>query len=155
MREQWAETLTGFFVVILAVCFLGYALLTVGNISGRGEGYDVFARFSKANGLASGADVRLSGVKIGSVSHLELDPQTYMAKVNMQITGNIGIPGDSTAKIASDGLLGGAYIAIDPGGEETMIPKGGEFLYTQGSVDLFQLLGQAFLNREKKDTQPQ
>ena len=80
-------------------------------------------------------------MKIGAVSAQELDPQTYLAKVELAISRDIQIPDDSVAKVSVDSLLGGAHIAIEPGGSEDMLASGGEFLFTQGSVDL---LGLAF-----------
>ena len=106
-------------------------------------GYALSARFSRADGVSSGTDVRLSGVKVGSVSSVTLDPQTYFAKVGMNVSSSVKIPDDSTARIATDGLLGGAYISLEPGGSPDMLAANGEIANTQGSVDLLTLLASA------------
>ena len=91
----------------------------------------------------TGADVRLSGIKIGSVTSQNLDVQTYDAVVLMQINNEVKIPADSSAKISSEGLLGGNYIAIEPGGSDEMLIAGDSIELTQGSIDLIGLLGNA------------
>jgi phospholipid/cholesterol/gamma-HCH transport system substrate-binding protein len=134
-KGQTAETLIGAVVIAVAVCFLGFAVTRAGE-AGASGGYTVFGRFDRVDGIGVGADVRVSGVKVGAVSRVSIDPQTYYARLDMTVTPSVKLPDDSSAKVASDGLLGGAYIALDPGGSETMLASGGEILNTQGAIDL-------------------
>ena len=106
----------------------------------RSGGYDLRAEFRKAEGLSLGGDVQISGVKIGSVTSIELNPETFRASVNMSIRDNVKIPEDSVAKIASEGLLGGNFISVDPGGSDFMLEDGAEFEFTQGSINLIDLV---------------
>jgi len=140
-RGAWAETGVGAVVLAAAAGFLIYAL-SAGAIGRHGGGYELKARFGQVGGLADGADVRLAGVKIGTVSSISLDPKTFLAKVDLSIDPSIKLPVDSTAKITSDGLLGGAHVAIAPGGAADNLKPGGEFQNVQGAVDLFGLIGQ-------------
>ena len=140
-RGNWAETGVGAVVLAAAAGFLVYAL-SAGAVGRHGGGYELKARFGQVGGLADGADVRLAGVKIGAVSHISLDPKTFLAKVDLSVDPTIKLPVDSTAKITSDGLLGGAHIAIAPGGAAEDLKPGGEIQNTQGAVDLFGLIGQ-------------
>jgi phospholipid/cholesterol/gamma-HCH transport system substrate-binding protein len=80
------------------------------------------------------------------VSGVGLDSQTYLAKVTLSIQDAIKVPDDSSAKIATDGLLGGAYVSLEPGGSDTTLPSGGEIESTQGSVDLITVLSSALSN---------
>ncbi len=148
MASQAGETLVGLGVVGVAIAFLGYALTLKDTRSDR-DGYELHAAFGKADGVATGTDVRIAGVKIGTVSKVSLNGQTYMANMTMRVQNDIKVPEDSIAKVASDGLLGGNHIAIEPGGAEQMLPDGGNFENTQGSLDLLGILG-AFAG--KKDT---
>ncbi|HET7408736.1 MAG TPA: outer membrane lipid asymmetry maintenance protein MlaD, partial [Paracoccaceae bacterium] len=129
--------------VVLAVAggFLVYAANTADM--GVGGGYPLAAEFRAAEGLAAGSDVRLSGVKIGSVTSIGLNPQNYFAAVGMSIDEMYKVPEDSIAKIVSDGLLGGNYVAIDPGASEFMLEPGAAFMHTQGSINLLDLVAKA------------
>lgn len=138
------ETLVGTLVVLIAAGFLAYAY-TVGEVK-TVTGYKLTASFDRIDGISVGTDVRISGIKIGSVIEQSLDPQTYLADVVMSIDKSIELPEDSSVKVAMDGLLGGSYLAIQPGGSETMLVDGGEITYTQPSIDIVGLLGQAIFS---------
>lgn len=143
MASNAAETALGALVLAVAGGFLVYASQTV-DLGGVGAGqYEVKAAFRKASGVAVGADVRVSGVKVGSVARLELDPETYRAVASLSIREGVKLPEDSLATITSDGLLGGAYVAIDPGASDFFLEAGGEIENTQGSIDLIELLSKA------------
>jgi phospholipid/cholesterol/gamma-HCH transport system substrate-binding protein len=91
--------------------------------------------------VSPGTDVRLNGIKVGTVSSLDLDPNTYRAILHFTIRSDVKIPDDSSVKITSAGLLGGEYLAIVPGGSDKMLASGGVLTNTQGSIDLMGLLG--------------
>jgi phospholipid/cholesterol/gamma-HCH transport system substrate-binding protein len=140
LREQWAETLMGFLVLVLAAGFLVYSL-TVGGVGSKPGGYDVTAKFGQVGSLAPGAAVSVAGVKVGTVSQISLDPKTFLAVTKLSLDPDVKLPSDSTAKITSDSLLGGVHVAIAPGGAADDIKPGGEIDNTQGAVDLFGLIG--------------
>lgn len=139
MKEQAAETAIGAVVAVVAAGFLTYAVARAGGGEAAG-GYPLSARFNRVDGISVGADVRMSGVKVGAVSNVALDPQTYMAKVTMSLDPKVKVPEDSSAKISSDGLLGGAYVSIEAGGAEAMLAAGKEITHTQGAIDLLSAL---------------
>jgi phospholipid/cholesterol/gamma-HCH transport system substrate-binding protein len=140
--EQTAETLVGAVVVAVAAAFVAFAMSNAGETRQRG-GYALVAAFDRADGIATGSDVRLSGVKVGAVTNISLDPTTYKARVELALDPNIKVPDDSLARVATDGLLGGAHVSIDPGGSETSLAAGGEFTETQGSIDLLTVFASA------------
>lgn len=140
MANSAAETIIGALVLVAAGGFLAYAATTA-DLGPRGSGYDVVASFRKAEGIAVGGDVRIAGVKVGSVSAMALDPATYRARVTLAIDAAVRLPDDSAAKITASSLLGDSYIAIDPGASELMIEPGGEMTITQDSISLTDLLG--------------
>jgi phospholipid/cholesterol/gamma-HCH transport system substrate-binding protein len=141
--EQWAETAVGAVVLAGAGAFLVYALAHAGGLGRGAGGYELVAKFGDAGALATGADVRVAGVKVGSVTAIELDPKTYLAKAHFSIQPEIKVPADSTVKITSDSLLGGQHVVIAPGGDTAVMKPGDEFQNAQGAVDLFGLIGQA------------
>lgn len=141
MRESRTEVVVGAVVIVAAVGFLGYMLQATG-LSAGSAGYDVSASFRSAEGVTVGTDVRMSGVSIGTVTGLDLNRDTFRADTQMRIRQDVPIPDDSTAVVASEGLLGGIYVEIVPGGSLDNLPDGGEILDTQGSVSLLQLLVQ-------------
>lgn len=136
------ETLTGLVIVLISLGFIGYTV-TKTDSGGASGGYQTSALFSDVSGVNEGADVRMSGVKIGSVSSVGIDPVSYQAEVTLSIKKDVKIPTDSALKIASDGILGGAYLAVSPGAEDTTLAAGDQFLYTQSAVNLTELLSRA------------
>ncbi|HTO41246.1 MAG TPA: outer membrane lipid asymmetry maintenance protein MlaD [Rhizomicrobium sp.] len=139
MQNNTVETLIGAVVVLVAAVFLyfTYTATSAGSISG----YEIKARFAAVDGISVGTDVRVHGIKVGSVASLALDPKSYMAVANLTIRKDIEIPDDSSAKITSSGILGSSYISIQPGGSDTMLAVNGELDDTQGAVDLMGLVG--------------
>lgn len=139
-QKDLAETCVGALVLISAVGFIVYALGASDRL--QPGGYEVAARFGQVGSLAPGAAVRVAGVKIGSVESVSLDPKTFFAVVRLDLDPAIKIPIDSSVKIASDGLFGGAHVAIEPGGSAASLAPGGEFQNTQGAIDLLGIIGQ-------------
>jgi phospholipid/cholesterol/gamma-HCH transport system substrate-binding protein len=139
MSRNIVETLMGAFVLAVAIAFVAFAYsrTTVATVAG----YEVVAKFSRLDGLSRGADVRISGIKVGSVVDLMLEPSSFRAVARMSIAPEYQLPADSSVAIVSDGLLGGKYASIEPGGADETIKPGGEILYTQDSIVLEQLLG--------------
>ncbi|HEY2034291.1 MAG TPA: outer membrane lipid asymmetry maintenance protein MlaD [Rhizomicrobium sp.] len=146
-NNNTVETLIGAIVVAVAAGFLFFAYTSTG--SGSVSGYDVTARFSSADGIANGTDVRLHGIKIGTVSGLSLDPKTYYAIAHLSIRNDVKVPDDSSVKITSSGFLGSNYVAIQPGGSNKMVAQGGELTNTQGAVDVMGLIGRAVMGGGK------
>lgn len=145
MQGNFVETLIGLAVVAVAAAFFYFAATTTGSGPGA-AGYELVAKFDRVDGISSGSDVKLSGIKVGVVSRQDLDPATYRAVVRMSIQPGIKIPDDSAIKITNEGLLGGSYLSIAPGGSDVMLQSGQEFGTTQGAVDLIGLLSRAFLS---------
>ncbi len=140
MANSAAETLIGGVVVVAAAGFVLYAGQTTGFSPDAGDRYTLTASFQSAEGITPGTDVRMAGVKIGSVIDLDLDRESYQAVVELSLQDDIKIPDDSDVKVASEGLLGGNFIEISPGGSEFMLTEGDEILYTQGAVSFLSLL---------------
>jgi phospholipid/cholesterol/gamma-HCH transport system substrate-binding protein len=139
MRKSVAEIAMGAVVVLAAAGFLTYA---VGH-SGRttGSGYTLTAAFDRIDGLPQGADVRISGVKVGTVESQTLDFQTFQAVLTFRIDRRVKLPDDSSAEIQSESLLGGKFVALVPGGSDKVIPEGGRIRLTQSALNLEQLIG--------------
>lgn len=139
MSRSLIETVIGALVLLVAGVFLAFAYSSA-DLRSVG-GYPLSARFQSVTGLSVGSDVRLSGIKVGSVVGHRLDPKTYFALVDMRISDDVHLPEDTSARITTEGLLGGTYLALEPGGAEAMLPEGAVIEYTQSPVDLVQLLG--------------
>ena len=149
MKSNTFEALVGAIVIFLTVTFLffGFQSMRLDD----DQNYNVSAVFNRIDGIKLGSDIRMSGIKIGTVANQELDNITFQARVSMSINSGILIPDDSSAKITTDGLLGGNYISIEPGGNDIYLESGGEIMFTQGSVDLIGLVGEALFSVEDKD----
>ncbi len=139
MRENLTEVIVGAVVLLVAGGFLAYAAQATG-LGRSSTGYDVTASFRSAEGVSAGTDIRLAGVKIGTVTGLQLNPETYRADAVFTLQVGVPIPDDSSAVVSSEGLLGGTYIEIVPGGSLDVLAPGAEIIDTQGAVSLLQLL---------------
>jgi phospholipid/cholesterol/gamma-HCH transport system substrate-binding protein len=135
-----AEVMTGAAVLAVAAVFLGYAILHGGRAPVM-DGIVLSAAFDRVDGLNTGADVRIGGVKVGSVTGLSIDPQSFQAVAAMRVRADLRLPRDSSAEIQSESLLGGRYISIVPGGADALLRDGGRITETQGAVSLESLLG--------------
>ena len=145
MRGNVVEALLGAVVLVVAAGFLvfAYSSTDVGSV----EGYEVSAKFDRVDGLVVGSDVRLGGIKIGTIVGQTLEPDTYLAIVRMSIDPDIRLPADSSAEIVSDGLLGGRYLSLVPGGAEEMLATGDEIRFTQSPVSLESLIGRMIFSQ--------
>jgi phospholipid/cholesterol/gamma-HCH transport system substrate-binding protein len=138
-RHGAAEVLTGALVLVVAVGFLAFAVAHSGRTAG--SGYPLRAQFDHIDGLNVGGDVRIAGVKVGTVSDEQLDPKTFSALVTLTVRDGIELPKDTGAAIISESLLGGKYISLSPGGDDTNLKPGQMIAATQSSVSLEELLG--------------
>lgn len=152
MGKNLVETLMGAVVLVVAGMFLVFAYSTADIRPVRG--YAVTAKFQSIDGVRLGTDVKLAGIKVGSVVGQALDPQTYEAVLTLSIDAHIKLPRDTSAQITSEGLLGGTYIALSPGAEDRMLAAGGEIRHTQSPVNLVQLLGRFIFNSAESATTP-
>ena len=123
MRRNAFETILGALVLLVAGVFVFFAYNTaqVKSI----DGYALKARFFKIGGLTAGSDVRINGIKVGTVVSAELDNETYDAVVTMSIKPEIRLPKDTAAGIGSEGIIGGKYVRLRPGLEKSIMPPGG------------------------------
>ena len=147
MKNSTVETLIGAAVILIAAAFFFFAYQTSGKGHASGA-YRVSAEFDNAEGVSVGTDVRVAGVKIGSVVDFTLNPENFQANVVMELDPKVKLTDDATAKVTAEGLLGSKFIALEQGGSETMLADGGVISNTQGAVDIWSLISQAmFANK--------
>lgn len=140
MNKKPVETIMGIVVVVVAAFFLYFAY-KVSDLQVV-KGYDITAKFLKVGGLNVGSDVRINGIKVGSVIGLKLDDTDYIADVDMSIMPNIHLPIDSTAIIVSDGLVGDKFIKIEPGKSQEMLKNGDAITNTKDFKTLEDMVGE-------------
>lgn len=147
MKNSTVETLIGAAVILIAAAFFFFAY----KASDKGEAagaYRLSAEFDNAEGVSVGTDVRIAGVKIGSVVGFTLNPENFQANVAMDVDPKVKLTDDATAKVTAEGLLGSKFISLEQGGSETMLADGGVISNTQGAVDIWSLISQAmFANK--------
>jgi phospholipid/cholesterol/gamma-HCH transport system substrate-binding protein len=142
-REESHEIAVGTGVVLTALALGLFLHLRPG---GAASGYELAVRLAKTDGLSKGSEVRISGVKVGTVSDLDLDPKSYLATVRMNIQGGVTVPTDSALEVTSGGLLGNLYVAIFPGKATTMLPPGGVIAKSCGAEDVLSMIGRVGLS---------
>ncbi len=140
MRDSLFETIVGFAVVVVAVGFLMFSLGATEK-GGRGDTYELNAEFrGGVTGVTTGSDVRLRGVKIGVVSDISMDKARLVPVVTLAIEQGVELDEDTIARISADGLLGGSFISLDPGGGYEMLVAGDTISNTQSALGLDSLL---------------
>jgi len=160
MRRNMIETVMGGVVLFIAVAFVVFVFRTTSFSNAGADGYQVQVNFDDASGLTTGTDVRMAGVKIGTVTAQRLNPDTYFAEVTLGISNSVRLPSDSSARIIPDGLLGGNYVALEPGGADDYLADGGTIQFAQGSINVVDLLGRFIFSAadaasDKKPDAPQ
>ncbi len=143
-RRNFAEVATGAAVLLVAAGFLFYAVANTGR--GGAGGYTLHAAFDNIGGISTGADVRIAGLKVGSVTGLAIDEKTYQAVATFTVQNGIKLSADSSASIATGGLLGGNFLSLSPGGDDKMLADGQTLTITQSAANLEDLLGKFIFN---------
>lgn len=150
MKKNLIETLMGALVLLIAGLFINTAV----NSSGvsKKSGYEISAAFDRIDGVSVGSDVRIGGIKVGTVSDQKLDSNTYRASLGLSIDNDIKLPTDTSAEIASESLLGGKYVSLIPGAMDEYLKAGDEIEFTQSSINIEQMIGKfAFGGAEDKE----
>jgi phospholipid/cholesterol/gamma-HCH transport system substrate-binding protein len=154
MQRATLDLWVGIFVVagVVAILFLA---LKVGNLGSYDSSatYAVKASFDNIGGLKVRAPVKSAGVVVGRVAEIGFDPKTYEATVTLSVSANYPFPKDTGAAIMTSGLLGEHYIALEAGGDATMLAPGDELKSTQGAVVLENLIGQFLYNKDSGETE--
>lgn len=140
MAENRAEILAGAAVLAAALGFLVYVGQETGLTERTTDSYDLVASFRSVEGIRVGTDVRLAGVKVGTVTGLDLNPQTFFADAVLTVRSAVQLPDDSAALISSEGLLGGNFVELVPGGSLENLAPGAEIEDTQGAVSVISLM---------------
>lgn len=146
-QSHTTEVIAGGIVLAAATGFMFFASQIVG-LSGAGGLDSYSASFRTADGISVGTDVRLAGVKVGQVSAITLNPATFRAEAAFSVQSDVTLPDDTAVIISSEGLLGGSYVELLPGGSPLNLEPGAEIEDTQGSVSLVQLLMKFVSNGE-------
>ncbi len=152
MRGNVIETVMGAVVLVIAALFLFFAYST-SEVRAVG-GYRVTAQFQDVDGIRDGSDVRIGGVKVGSVTAETLDPKTFVATLNMSINPEYRLPDDTVAEISSPSLLADKIVSLVPGGSDKNIAPGGRIKYTQSAVSLENLIGQMIFSQPNGQKKP-
>jgi phospholipid/cholesterol/gamma-HCH transport system substrate-binding protein len=152
MGKNLVETLMGAVVLAVAGVFLAFAYSTADIRPVRG--YAVTAKFKAIDGVRLGTDIKISGIKVGTVVAQRLDPESFEAVLTFAIDAAVKLPTDSSAQVTSEGLLGGTYIALQPGADDRNLANGGEIKYTQSPVNIVQMLGRFIFNSAEGAGQP-
>ena len=139
MAHDTTEVLTGAAVLAVSVGFAVYLFQGTGAVSAA-DSYELTASFRSVEGITVGTDVRLAGVKVGTVTKLELDPATFYADATVSVRNDVLLPDDSSILISSEGLLGGSFVELSPGGSLDNLAPGDEIEDTQGAVSVVSLL---------------
>ncbi len=139
-------------MLLVAAGFLAFAVAHSGRSTA--SGYTLVARFDRIDGLNPGADVRIGGVKVGTVVDERIDPKTFQAEVTLTVRDDMRLPRDTSAEVTSESLLGGKFLNLTPGGDTALLAPGGTITLTQSSVSLEQLLGKFIFSATSLSSKP-
>ncbi|MDB5491943.1 MAG: mce related family protein [Micavibrio sp.] len=149
MKRSVIETILGAVVLFVAIFFLVFSYRTA-DVSSV-DGYDLTADFSTIGGLKAGDPVQISGVKIGNVKKVDLNPDTYLAHVTLTVRPDVKLPDDTAALISSESLLGGRFMALEPGASDTIMKPNARIPFTQSPQNLEELLGKFIFSMQGGD----
>lgn len=138
MSRSVIESLVG--ALVLAVAIVSVVAVVQSSDTQRAAGYQLMAHFDNAEGVIAGTDIRLAGVKVGTVGAQHVDPETFEAAITLNIHSGVALPVDSSARIVPDGLLGGTFVELEPGGAEEMLAAGQEIENTRGAINVVELI---------------
>ena len=148
MKNIGLDFIVGLFVIIGAALLL-YMSVSIGGASLSGAGqYSLIARFESTSGLKEGAFVEVSGVRVGQAKRIVFDPATYESVVEIILDESIHVPDDSIASIRTAGIIGDRFIKITPGGSDLYLENGEEFLETEPSISLEELISKYMFSNE-------
>ena len=140
MKINFLDAFLGFVVLLITGSFLLYVYVTVDSRFFKSNSFQLHARFDNIDGIVTGSEVKLSGVNIGTVQSISLEPDNFYALTTMDFYREFNFPDDTEASVQLEGLLGGSYISILPGGSDVFLLNNQEILYTQGSTSLLNLM---------------
>lgn len=140
MRRNAVETVLGAVVLLVAGMFVYFAYNTA-QVKAI-DGYNINASFFKIGGLTTGSDVRINGIKVGTVTNTRLDHETFDAVIEMSIKPDIKLPKDTIAAIGSEGIMGGKYVRITPGSAKETIADNGSISETKDFRSLEDQVGE-------------
>lgn len=149
MNSRAVEILVGLFMALFFAAMF-FLAMRVSNLSslGGGGGYEILASFENIGGLKVRAPVAAGGVRVGRVTGIEYDSESFQANVTMSIDNeHTSFPIDTTASIYTAGLLGEQYIGLEPGAEEDFLEDGHEIDLTQSAMVLEKLIGQVVFSK--------
>lgn len=150
MKNNTFETLIGALVIVVAILFLSFASKITSNKQNISKGYNILAVFDNADGINIGSDIKVAGVKVGSVANIKLN-DNYKAELILKLPEGLNIPLDSIFKISTSGLIGSKFINIKIGAEEEYFKNGDKADFTESSMDLEDLISRFIFNAEKKN----
>ena len=140
MKINFFDAFLGLLVLVVSGLFLFYIYVTIDTKLFKNDKFELHARFDNIDGIVTGSKVKLSGVNIGSVKSISLEPENFYAFITMNFDKEYNFPDDTEASVQLEGLLGGSYISILPGGSDVILLKNQEILYTQGATSLLNLM---------------
>jgi phospholipid/cholesterol/gamma-HCH transport system substrate-binding protein len=146
-KSRTFESIVGVFVLIVAFFFFYYVCIKSGWQ--RVDEYLLIAKFDKADGLAEGGDVKVSGIKVGKIIKVSIDPISFLAVIEFTVLNDLKLPNDTSASVSSDGLLGKKYLSLTPGGNDICLSGGDEIENTSGPVDIESLIGKFVFSQNK------
>ncbi len=138
MATDIKEALVGSFVILIIA---GMLMFPYGKLVTEATSNDILvtATFNKVDGLAQGDEVRLGGIRIGTIEAMDLD-SNYRAVVAMRIDGDIHLSADTSAAIHTDGLFGSKFMVLEPGGDKKILASGDRIRFTQDAMIVSDLL---------------
>lgn len=151
MKNNTLETLIGFLVLIVAGLFLFIAYKVSNNMQTISSGLKISGEFSNIDGINIGSDVKVAGVKVGSVLDVKIDSESYNSILVLKISKDLSIPTDSLFKISTSGLIGSKFVNIKIGANDEFFKNGDVIEFTESAMDLEDLIGRFLFNSGDKD----
>ena len=154
MQRNVLETVMGAVVLLAAAAFL-FIIYSTSGVKQASNGYHLIMRVDRGGWIKPGTDVRAAGVKVGTVIKQEFDAENFQAVLTLDIDPRVKLTTDSSAIVDSEGLLGGNFVAVDPGSDDTYLKDGDTFRHAQGAISLGALLAKVVAGGDSKEEKTQ
>lgn len=149
MKNNYVNFLVGLFV-LFGIGALVFMSITIGGASVSNSGnYTLVAKFENSSGLKEGAFVEMSGVRVGLIQSINYDPKAYESVVKISLDNEITVPDDSIASIRTSGIIGDRFVKISTGGSEVNMADGEEFIETESSISIEELISKYMFSQDK------
>lgn len=150
MNKMNLNFIVGLFM-LFGMAAMAYLSVTIAGVSGySAQSYQLTARFDSSSGLKEGAFIEIAGVKVGKVSQIKLDKESFESVATFVFESGIVLAEDTIASIRTAGIIGDKFVKISPGASDDLLNSGDEVIETEPSISIEELVSKYIFNSDSE-----